>query len=410
MWENRYALRTKQMKSSAIRDLLTMTERPDFISFAGGLPAPEVFPVAEVSSIVQAILQNNGAQALQYGATEGYFPLRSLIAQRYSGPEIELTADNVLITTGSQQALDLLGKLFIDPGKQVVVENPTYLGALQAWNAYGAQYLTVPADNQGMRVEEIEPHLQTQPAWIYALPNFQNPSGNTLSLARRQRLIELATHYQVPVIEDDPYGELRFSGEPLPPLLHLAATVSTTASELPIIYLGTFSKVLAPGLRVGWMIGPQQVISKLAQAKQGVDLNTATLNQMIAYEMMQSGFLQEHIKHICAQYRTRRDSMLAALTRFFPQAAQWSKPDGGLFIWATLPQGIDSQELLSQAITQKVAFVPGAAFYANGGGKNTMRLNFSNATPERIQEGIARLGRLLHVYAPNIFPLGAKTF
>ncbi|GCE22466.1 hypothetical protein KDK_62660 [Dictyobacter kobayashii] len=277
----------------------------------------------------------------------------------------------------------------------MLVENPTYLGALQAWNAYGVQYQTVSTDEQGMKVEELEPLLSTHPRWIYALPNFQNPSGTTLPLSRRQRLLELARQYQVPIIEDDPYGQLRFSGEAVPSLLHLASSEAATSQELPVIYLGTFSKVLAPGLRVGWMIGPQQVINKLAQAKQGVDLNTATLNQMIAYETLRSGFLQQHTRYICEQYRTRLDAMLAALTRFFPASTHWTQPDGGLFLWVTLPEGIDARELLQRAIAEKVAFVPGTAFHANGGGENTLRLNFSNASPARIQEGIARLGTLL---------------
>jgi 2-aminoadipate transaminase len=397
-WDHRYAQRTQRMGSSAIRELLKLTEKPDIISFAGGLPAPEVFPVEQFQEACKSVLQDYGAQALQYGTTEGYLPLREQIARHSARYGIEVTPDNILITSGSQQALDLLGKIFINPGDRILVESPTYLGALQAWNAYGAEYVSVPMDKSGMNTDALEEALRTGPKFIYVLPNFQNPTGVTLSLSRRQRLIDLADQYGVPIIEDDPYGQLRYEGEHLPSVVlldHRFRDNTNAAFSGNVIYLSTFSKILAPGIRLAWVIAPREVIQKLVQAKQGADLHTATFNQIVAHEVSRGGFLDEHIRLIRDTYRERRDVMLAAMDRFFPPEVDWTHPEGGLFLWGTLPSYLSSAEVLKAAVERKVAFVPGEPFHPNGGGHNTMRINFSNATPEKISEGIRRLGEVI---------------
>ncbi len=397
-WDHRYAQRTQRMGSSAIRELLKLTEKPDIISFAGGLPAPEVFPVEQFQEACKSVLQDYGAQALQYGTTEGYLPLREQIARHSARYGIEVTPDNILITSGSQQALDLLGKIFINPGDRILVESPTYLGALQAWNSYGAEYVSVPMDKSGMNTDALEEALRTGPKFIYVLPNFQNPTGVTLSLSRRQRLIDLADQYGVPIIEDDPYGQLRYEGEHLPSVVlldHRFRDNTDAAFSGNVIYLSTFSKILAPGIRLAWVIAPREVIQKLVQAKQGADLHTATFNQIVAHEVSRGGFLDEHIRLIRDTYRERRDVMLAAMDRFFPPEVDWTHPEGGLFLWGTLPSYLSSAEVLKAAVERKVAFVPGEPFHPNGGGHNTMRINFSNATPEKISEGIRRLGEVI---------------
>jgi 2-aminoadipate transaminase len=394
LWEARFAQRTHRMKSSAIRELLKLTEDPEIISFAGGLPAPEVFPVEDFNAACDRVLRNQGAQALQYGTTEGYTPLRELIAERASRQGIKVTADNVLITSGSQQALDLLGKIFINEGDRVLVENPTYLGALQAWNIYGADYTTVGLDENGLITDELEPAMRTGPKFMYVLPNFQNPSGVTLSHERRLQLIKIADHYGVPIVEDDPYGELRFEAESIPSVETLDSQVHHNGGCLTgnVIYLSTFSKTLAPGIRLAWVIAPPEVIQKLVMAKQGADLHTSTFTQIVAYEVAKNNFLDRHIELIRRVYRERRNVMLESLEENMPDGVQWTHPKGGLFLWLTLPTIMNSVDLFREAVKQKVAFVPGESFYACGGGENTMRLNFSNATPERINEGISRLG------------------
>ncbi len=400
LWEQQYAQRTKRMRGSAIRELLKLTESPDVISFAGGLPAPEVFPVEQIAAITQRILQKAGPQALQYSATEGYRPLRELLAQMASQQGMNVTVENVLITTGSQQGLDLLGKILIDPGDALLVEAPTYMGTLQAWAPYGAEYVTLPSDENGLILDGLDAVLQKHPKFVYVLPNFQNPSGRTLSLERRQYLVEATRRYGIPVVEDDAYALLRFEGEPLPSLQLLAGREQSASDEYQghVVYLGTFSKILAPGLRLGWIIAPAPLIGKLVQAKQGTDLHTSTFTQMIAFEMAHDGFIEKQIPLIRETYRLRRDAMLEALSTFFPADATWTRPQGGLFLWVTLPEGMDTSKLLAEAVEQRVAFVPGAAFYPCGGGENTLRLNFSNASPEKIREGIARLGQVLASY------------
>lgn len=398
LWTDRYAQRTQRMQSSVVRELLKLTEQPDVISFAGGLPAPDVFPVKEFQEASQKVLAEQGPQALQYSTTEGYRPLREMIARHTARYGIVVGPENILITSGSQQALDLIGKVFINPGDRILVEKPTYLGALQAWNAYQTEYVTVPLDDEGLQTDKLEEALRVSPKFLYVLPNFHNPAGVTLSLERRKRLIEIADHYGVPIIEDDPYGQLRYEGDHLPSLVvldnefqrHNGAPYSGN-----VIYLSTFSKTLAPGLRLGWIIAPVEVIKKLVQAKQGSDLHTSTFTQMVAYEVAHGGFLDRHVRFIRQVYRERRDAMLHALERYFPKGVHWTHPQGGLFLWVILPEHLDASEVLKEAIQEKVAFVPGVAFYADGSGQNTLRLNFSYMTPDKIEEGIKRLARVL---------------
>jgi 2-aminoadipate transaminase len=399
-WDHRYAQRTQRMTSSTIRELLKLTEQPDIISFGGGMPAPEVFPVKEFGEACERVLRDYSAQALQYGSTEGYLPLREMITRHTNRYGISVTSDNIMITSGSQQALDLLGKIFINRGDRILVESPTYLGALQAWNAYGAEYVPVPSDENGMITDELEGKLRTGPKFIYVLPNFQNPTGVTLSLERRYKLVELADRYGVPIIEDDPYGQLRFEGEHLPSVVELDGRIRAAdhCYRGNVIYLSTFSKTLAPGLRLAWVVAPPEVIRKLTQAKQGTDLHTSTFNQVIAYEVGHGGFIDQHVKVINDLYRHRRDVMIETLEETMPAGVRWTHPQGGLFLWATIPEEIDAADLLKPAIEKKVAFVPGGAFHPGGGGKNTMRLNFSYSKDELIQEGIVRLASVLAEY------------
>jgi 2-aminoadipate transaminase len=394
-WEYRYAHRMQKMGSSVIRELLKFTEQPDIISFAGGLPAPDVFPLEEFRAACNYVLDHYGPQALQYGTTEGYVPLREMIARHTARYSVVIDPQNILITSGSQQALDFLGRLFINRGDYIVVESPTYLGALQAWNAYGAQYIPVRADENGMVVDELEAALRIGPKFIYVLPNFQNPSGSTLSLERRKQLVELADKYGVPIVEDDPYGQLRYDGDHIPSVVSLDSEFRGPNGGYysgNVIYLSTFSKLLAPGLRLAWIIAPPEVIRKLVMTKQAADLHTATFNQCVAYEVAKGGFLDEHVKTIRATYKERRDVMIEMMEEMFPPEVSWSRPKGGMFLWGVLPEDMDAAEVLKVAIERKVAFVPGEAFHPRGGGKNTMRLNFSYSSPDTIREGITRMG------------------
>lgn len=405
-WDRRYALRMRGMSSSVIRELLKLTQQPDIISFAGGLPAPEIFPVKAFEAAATRVLQEHGAIALQYSTTEGYPPLRQLIADKINRLGLTATVDNILITSGSQQALDLVGKVLVDPGDQILTERPTYLGALQAWKAYQAEFVTVPIDADGICVDaRLEEALRAGPKFMYILPNFQNPGGVTLSLERRLKLVQIADQYGIPIVEDDPYGDLRFEGEHLPSLLALDSQLQANRQETrngqamafgDVIYLGTFSKTLAPGLRIGWIVAPTAVIKKCVTAKQGADLHTSSLTQMIAYEVAKDGFLEQHQQVIRRVYRERRDVMLAAMEKYFPPSVHWTAPQGGLFLWVTLPEGLDATAVLEKAIANKVAFVPGSAFYPHDNqGRNTGRFNFSNAQPEQIETGIRRLGAVL---------------
>ncbi|TLN17223.1 PLP-dependent aminotransferase family protein, partial [bacterium] len=358
-WDHRYAQRTQRMKGSAIRQLLKITEMPDVISFGGGMPAPDVFPIEEFREACSTVLSEQGAQALQYGPTDGYLPLREMIARHSARFGIEVTPDNILITSGSQQALDLIGKIFINRGDRILVECPTYLGALQAWNAYGAEYVPVQSDQDGMVISELEIALRYGPKFIYSLPNFQNPTGITYSLERRQKLVELADRYGVPIIEDDPYGQLRFEGESLPSIVQLDNKIRAKNGCYSgnVIYLSTFSKTLAPGIRLAWVIAPPEVIQKMVMAKQGADLQTPTFTQMVAYEVARDGFIDRHVVKIREVYTERRDIMLEELAKNMPEGVRWTHPLGGLFLWVTLPEYMDTNVILQDAIAEKVAFV-----------------------------------------------------
>lgn len=398
LWDERYALRTDYIGSSAIRELLKLSSLPDVISFAGGLPASDLFPIEKFKEAADIVLTEMGHAALQYGTTEGYQPLREMIARNATKYGIQISSDNVLITSGSQQALDLLGRIFVNRGDRILVESPTYLGAIQAWNAYGVKYVTIPYDDDGMQTALLESRLRTGIKFIYVLPNFQNPTGVTLSRKRRKELVDKADSYGVPIVEDDPYGQLRYEGEHIPPVVVIDDEMR--AKEVPIysgnvIYTSTFSKILAPGLRLAWVVAPTEVIKKLVQAKQGCDLHTSTFTQYITYQVANNPWMKTHIRTIRETYKERRDIMIQALEQYMPEGVRWTKPKGGLFLWATLPKKIDTNAIFQQAVEARVAFVPGGSFHPQGGGRNTMRLNFSNAKPELIMEGIKRLAKVV---------------
>jgi 2-aminoadipate transaminase len=400
LWTQRYAQRTQHMHRCALDALIRPTQPSPVISFAGGLPAADMLPTTEIQEACQRVLTEHGAHALQYGSTQGYRPLREMITRHTARYGMTITPDNVLVTSGSQQALDLLGKVFLNPGDRVLVEAPTHVGALQAWHSYQAEYEPVPVDAEGIRVDLLEVGLRSGPKLLYVLPNFHNPTGVTLSLARRLKLIAQADHYGVPIIEDDPYGQLRYEGEHIAPLAVLDGRVHAR-EDLPytssgnVIYLSTFSQTLAPGLRLGWMIAPTDVMARLVQAKEGADLQTSLFLQMIAYEVARAGFLDHHVRELRVIYRERRDAMLTALRHFFPPESTWTEPQGGLFIWITLPPTLDATTVLQDALAAHVAFAPGTAFFAHGGGEHMMRLNFTGTEPDWIEEGIRRLGAVL---------------
>jgi 2-aminoadipate transaminase len=394
-WSERLSGGAQRITSSAIRDLLKLTEQPAVISFAGGLPAAECFPTAELTAAAGRVLTAHPLAALQYGPTEGYAPLRAFLAARMAALHMSVMPEQVLITSGSQQALDLLGKLFLDTSALVVVEEPTYLGALQAWRPYGPRFVTLPLDDEGLDVTALARLLATgvQPRFLYLVSCFQNPTGVTLSPARRHALIELAARHALPIVEDDPYGDLYYGEERPEPVA--ALDIARHGELRHVIYLSSFSKIVAPGLRIGWVAAPAGLSSKLAHAKQGLDLHTGSLAQATAFEACHTGLLDDHVPRIRATYRTRRDTLLADLAAQMPPGVRWTRPEGGMFIWLTLPEQLDATELLYAALEQQVAFVPGATFHANGGGTSTLRLNFSYSTPERITEGITRLGQAI---------------
>lgn len=399
-WEYRYAQRMKGMQSSVVREILKFTSQPDMISFAGGMPAPELFPLKEIEEACVKVVRERGPSALQYGITEGYVPLREFIVQKMGRYGIVANVDNVLITTGSQQGLDLVSRVLLDPGEVIILEAPTFVGALQTFTAYQAAYASVPLDDDGMMVDLLEQKIvETHPKFMYVLPNFQNPGGVTLSRERREKLVSLARQYGVPVLEDDPYGELRFEGEHIEPLVVISARHNGQDTggyfKGDVIYMSTFSKTLSPGLRLGWVVAPVEVVERLIQAKQGADLHTSSFDQMLAYEVMSGGFLDEHVLKIREMYRQRRDAMLAAMDQHFPGGVTWTHPQGGLFLWVKLPAGVDSLDLLDEAIEQKVAFVPGTAFYADGRGHDALRLTFATCPTDMIDEGIKRLGKAI---------------
>ncbi len=396
-WDTLFAERTKQMKRSTVREILKLTAKPEVISFAGGLPAPELFPVERIREATDVVLAERGREVLQYSTTEGMPELRAFIAQRLSVGKFQIHPDNILITSGSQQAIDMLARIFLNEHDRVVVENPTYVGMMSSWKSYYPRFSAVPTDNDGMRVDELPAILAEQHKIMYAIPTFQNPQGTTLSKERRAQLAQILVEHGLPFIEDDPYGELRYSGDPVPSVLQMEAEVrGATNADGNVIYCGTFSKILTPGLRIGWVAAAFPVIDKLVQVKQGADLHTSTLNQVITYEVARDeAFLAGHITHLREVYRQRRDLMLQTMDDCFPSEVTWTRPEGGLFLMVTLPPHLDATDILKQALVQNVAFVPGEGFFTGEMGKNTFRLNYSNSREERIVDGIRRLGAVL---------------
>jgi 2-aminoadipate transaminase len=398
IWVKNFAKRTERMQSSAIRELLKISNLPGVISFAGGLPSPDVFPIERFMEACQTILRDHGDKALQYGTTDGYLPLRQFLCEYSAKYGINISPENVLITNGSQQALDLIGKVFIDPGDPVLVESPTYIGATQAWNVYGAKYITVETDEDGMIPESLEARMHHNPKLVYLLPNFQNPMGTTLPLERRKQILKICHENEVPIIEDDPYGKLRYEGNHIPTAVKLDADMRSNSKDEfqgNVIYLSTFSKTLVPGLRLAWVIAPKEIILKLVQAKQGSDLHTTTFGQYLAHEVCKDNYLDQHIPVIRKLYKKRRDLMMDLIDELLPDSVNYVRPKGGLFLWVTGPEELNTEELLPIAVENKVAYVPGSPFHTDGTGKNTMRLNFSNASDDNIRLGMQRLSEVL---------------
>ena len=383
------ARRAARMNPSVIREILKVTERPGIISLAGGLPAPESFPVEAMRAAAEKVLRDTPREALQYAASEGYAPLREWVAAHLSAQGLPVDAGQVLITTGSQQGLDLVGKVLLDAGSGVAVEAPTYLGALQAFAPYEPETISLPCDDDGPLPDAL-PRAQGA-RFLYLLPNFQNPSGRCMSAARRLQVADAAAAMSLPIVEDNPYGDLWFDAEPPPPLAgrHPASS----------IYLGSFSKVLAPGLRLGYLIAPPQVFPKLLQAKQAADLHTPGFNQRVVHEVIRDGFLRTHVPTIRARYKAQRDAMRAALERHLGGLCRWQVPSGGMFFWLELPAQVDAMALLPHAVERGMAFVPGAPFYAEHPKKNTLRLSFVTVSPEQIERGIALLAQTLKEHA-----------
>lgn len=385
-----YAKRMNNVKASEIRELLKLTQRPEVISFAGGLPAPELFPVKEFKKIAGELLDENGAAALQYGSTDGYEPLRERIVERMAKVDVNINADNVLVTSGSQQGLDFAAKIFINPGDIIVCESPSYLGAINAFKAYEPEFVEVETDDNGMIMEDLEEVLKSNDnvRFIYVIPDFQNPSGKTWSAERRKRLVELANEYNVAIVEDNPYGELRFEGEMLPSIKHYD-------TEGKVIFLGTFSKIFTPGLRLGWVAADKEVLEKFIMIKQGADLQSSTISQMELAKFLEVYDIDEHIEKLKNVYRKRRDLMMKTMKEEFPDEVKFTYPEGGLFTWVVLPDHMNARDLAEKALEKNVAFVPGGSFFPNGGNENTLRMNYSNMDEERIVEGVKRLGEVI---------------
>ena len=381
------AQHVRDLEASIIREILKLTSQPGVISFAGGLPAPELFPLKDLARIATEVIEKYGASCLQYSLSQGVLPLREVIALRASKAGTPTKAENILITCGSQQGIELLARVFIEPGDYILCENPTYVGALQAFQYYRARYATVEMDGDGMLVDQVEEKFKKfKPKMIYTVSNFQNPTGITMSLERRKVLLELGAKYGVPIIDDNPYSEIRFAGQPVPTLKSLGGD--------EVIVLKTFSKTLTPGLRIGWMNAPVSTIRQFEKVKQCTDLHTSTFGQYLIDEYLTQGLLEPQIERIRKDYLVKRDTMLKAMKQSFPAGVTWTEPEGGLFLWVTLPKHMSARALLDKAIQQKVAYVYGEPFYPNGGGENTLRMNFSNASLEGIVEGVNRLAKL----------------
>ena len=387
-----YAERVNYMANSAIRELLKVTEQPNVISFAGGLPAPELFPLSDIRESYDRVLGAGDPSVLQYGTTEGYLPLREEISAQMRAKGIQAEADNIFLTNGSQQGLDLITKLFINPGDVVLLQNPSYLGAIQTFRSYQANFDTIPTNEAGIDDLALELLIkQNRPKIIYLAPTYQNPTGTTFTLEERKAVLRIASKYGVPIIEDDPYSELRYDDEEVP-------SIRSCSTDNEVIYLGTFSKTLAPGLRLGWIVAEKSLIAKLVVAKQGTDLHTSTLLQRATHYYLTNFNAVEHIKTIRQAYKFRRDYMLAELEENFSDQAIWTKPSGGMFIWLTLPERYDTVNLLPHALAGNVAFVPGAHFFTDSGKYSSMRLNFSNPAPQQIKQGIKLLSTIVAAY------------
>ena len=394
-WSNKFSSRSKTMKASAIRELLKLVDNPEIISLAGGMPDPTIFPKEIIAEISRNVFLNHGSKALQYGATEGIPSLRETLVNEGIKEGIKnLKTENLIVTTASQQGLDLSAKVFIDPNDTIIVEAPSYVGGLQVFNAFQANFITIPLDQNGIRVDILENKLKQAKndginiKFMYLIPNFQNPAGVTLSLERRKRVLELSHQYEVPVIEDDPYCEIRFEGEKLPSLVEMDDIGN-------VIALRTFSKILAPGLRLGWVMADENILQKFTIAKQASDLCSPSSTQYVADEFIRQGHLQSYLNLVRKTYKRKKDVMLEALEKYFPEETEWTKPAGGMFVWVTVPEYIDTTAMFPEAVKEKVAYVIGSAFYPHGEDRHHMRLNFTLPTSEQIDEGIKRLGNLL---------------
>ncbi len=384
----KFARRMGSVHTSTIREILKVTEQPEIISFAGGLPAPELFPVDNVLSAAERVLHETGASALQYSPSEGYAPLRKILAAESRRRGIECSAEDILITTGSQQPLDLAGKIFLDAGDCVLTESPTYMAAIQAFQTFEVRFATVPTDDQGLIPEELPALIERErPKFLYTIPNFQNPTGRTLAAERRKTLYSIAARYGLIVIEDDPYGCLRYAGKTIPPIKSLD-------TEGIVIYLSTVSKIIAPGLRIGWVVAREEIRRKLTIVKQAADLHTSSLDQRIVHRYMTDFDSSAHIERIRQAYGERYAIMDATLRETMPPGFKWTHPEGGMFLWVTCPEGVDTNELLREALLRKVIFVPGQDFFPDSSGQRFMRLNFSNASPDMIRKGIGRLAEV----------------
>lgn len=387
------AKRMDRLKASEIRELLKLTEQPGVISFAGGLPAPELFPIEDVIESSVRTLREHGEKALQYTTTEGYGPLRDWIAERMNRQQgTNYDRDNILITHGSQQVLDFMGKVFIDEGDIVACESPTYLAAINAFKAYGAGFAEIPTDDDGMIMDDLEEALKTgKVKFIYVIPTFQNPTGKTWSLERRQKLADLADKYNVAILEDNPYGDLRFEGEYIP-------SVKTCDKSEKVLVGGTFSKIFCPGMRIGWIAGDKELIRKFVMVKQGADLQCNTFAQISIYDYLTHFDIDKHIEKIKAHYKRRKDLALKCMEETFPKEVKFTHPNGGLFTWVELPEGISARDLLVETLKEKIAFVPGGSFFPQNPKENTFRLNYSNMPDDKIEYGLRKLGEIITRY------------
>ena len=389
----KFARRLENAEGSAIREILKLASNPEVISFAGGLPAPELFPVEEMKKVALAVLEEQGRAAMQYYATDGYPPLREAIAERMNRKlHTNVTADSILVTNGSQQCLDFVGRVFLDEGDKIIVESPSYLGALNAFKAYGPEFIEIPTDEDGMIMSELEKALAANPdvKFIYVIPDFQNPSGRTWPIERRKQFMEIINKYEIPVAEDNPYGELRFEGEIFPSL-------KSYDTKGLVLFFGTFSKIFAPGFRLGWVSASPEILEKFNISKQAAELQASTISQMEMAKFIEMYDLDAHVEKIKEVYGKRRTIMLDAMDEYFPEGIKFTRTDGGLFTWVTLPEGIDAAQLMKDVVLpNNVAYVPGEPFYPNGGNANHFRMNYSCMPEDKIVEGVKRLGKALH--------------